>query len=108
MRKVIDPNAIRSVGEYIEKEKELLIKAQKNMQQHINEILLSYRGKDANILVQRYLNEAEQLTEIINNIDYYAGYMKGLSMGYADNLATTKKEFIRNRLDNETAGDKNV
>lgn len=108
MKKVIDPNAIHSVGEYIEKEKELLLNAQKNMKQHINEILLSYRGKDAEVLVQRYLNEAEQLTEIINTIDYYGNYMKGLSMGYADNLETTKKEFIRTSLDNETVGDMNV
>lgn len=114
MRTIVDPVAIRSVGEYLQREKELLIEMQQKLKEDIASISLSYRGVDADKVIEKYMQKAENLTEIIENFDDFANYMQYTANRYSDVLENSKNRFEKNRVENafeneeEIEGDVNV
>lgn len=100
MKTIVDPTAIRSVGEYMETEKELLIEMQQKLKADINSISLSYRGIDADKVIEKYLRRAEELKGIIENFDNFANYLKYTSNRYTETLESSKNRFDKNRIIN--------
>lgn len=101
MKTIVDPTAIRSVGEYMETEKELLIAMQKKLKEDISSISLSYRGIDADKVIEKYLRRAEELQKIIENFANFANYLKYTANRYTDTLENSKNRFDKNRVENE-------
>lgn len=93
MKIVRDPIAIYSVGEYIKEQNELLQNKQKEIAMHVNDILVNYQGRDAEMIVSSFLKEIKKLDKVIANLEYFSEYMKSLSTYDTDNLNNTKKKL---------------
>lgn len=93
MGKRRDPIAINSVGVYMQKQSDELIRIKADFETHIKNILNNYQGVDAQKIVSKFLESTRKLEGLIQNLDYYANYMKGISSHDTDNLNNTKKEL---------------
>ena len=93
MLKRRDPVAIGNVGAYTERASDNLRAAQERLKQDINKVLESYKGVDAETQVAKFIETADKITTVIQNLDYYGKYMKNVASYDTDNLNTTKKNF---------------
>lgn len=107
MRIIVDPIAIRGVGEYLKKETELLLTTQKQLISDIESVLTCYKGIDAQEFVNKYLEKANSYSTLIENLGYYSNYMIAIANRYSDILSRSKNNFVRNRILNEEGGEEN-
>ena len=93
MLKRRDPVAIGNVGAYTERAGDYLKTALDKLIKDINSVLESYKGIDAETQVAKFIETANKINTVIQNLDYYGKYMKNVSSFDSDNLNTTKKNF---------------
>lgn len=105
MRKIIDPVAIASVGNYIQKQSDELKRVKNNLLNNIKEISNCYHGHDANIIITKYEERVKKLDIIITNYENYSIYMQNISSAYLNNLNESKK--ILNKILETTINNNN-
>ena len=93
MQKRRDPVAIGNVGAYTERASEYLRTILDKLIKDINSVLDSYKGVDAETQVAKFIETANKLNTVIQNLDYYGNYMMKVSSFDSENLNSTKKNF---------------
>lgn len=93
MLKRRDSVAISSVGNYLQTSSEDLKLAKTKLKKDIDDILRSYQGIDADIIVARLQEAADKIDAITNRFDYYAKYMKAVAKHDRENIDNAKKQI---------------
>ena len=90
MRKIVDTIAINDVANYTKSKLEELEEAKNILRDDINSIKTYYKGKDADIIINKYLERIKVIDVIINNYSNVEDYFTRISQAYSNCLEKAK------------------
>lgn len=104
MKKIISPNSIFATANYIKNKLEELKSAKNILIEDINSIKNIYQGKDADLIINKYLENLKVIDIIIYNYNNLREYFLEISSDYSTNLNKTKN--LMNQINNSFSNKK--
>ncbi len=92
----IDTNVIADTTTYIIDQTKKIQNAQKKLKNNILKIKDCYRGKDADLIIQKYEEKTNELNIMIQILYNYISYFKWLSGSYRESLHAASTNLANN------------
>ena len=93
MKRIVDPVAILSVSDYIKIKVDELLDAKKKLLDDIGTIKNYYKGVDAEIIINKYIERLQIIDALVINYNIIKKYLSNISYEYSGNLERAKKEL---------------
>ncbi|MBQ8891579.1 MAG: hypothetical protein IJ068_01795 [Bacilli bacterium] len=116
MKKIVDPVAIKDVATYTKNKLDELENAKNILRDDINNIRKFYKGADAELIIDKYLDRLKVIDVIINNYSNLKEYFSSISAAYSNCLKKAKTSMdninsnfiISDNIDNNVSNIENT